>query len=91
MQPAQCDIQIYRGDYFEMTLRLREGTINGATYAPGAYLDLTGWQPKAEIRATRGQHRTTAGHVHHRGHGPGRCRGPRAGCTCSCPRTRPLP
>ena len=52
MQPAQCDIQLYRGDYFEMTLRLREGTINGSTYAPGAYLDLTGWQPKAEIRAS---------------------------------------
>lgn len=51
MQPAQCDIQIYRGDYFEMTLRLREGTINGASYTPGAYLDLTDWEPKAEIRA----------------------------------------
>ena len=52
MQPAQCDIQLYRGDYFEMTLRLREGVITGATYSPGAYLDLTGWVPKAEIRAT---------------------------------------
>jgi len=52
MQPAQCDIQLYRGDYFEMTLRLREGTFNGTAYTPGAYLDLTGWTPKSEIRAT---------------------------------------
>ena len=52
MQPAQCDIRLYRGDYFEMTLRLREGTFNGASYTPGAYLDLTDWVPKAEIRAT---------------------------------------
>ena len=52
MQPAQCDIQLYRGDYFEMTLRLREGTFNGTGYVPGAYLDLTDWVPKAEIRAT---------------------------------------
>ena len=52
MTPAQCDIQLYRGDYFEMTLRLRSGTIDGLTYTPGPYLDLEGWTPKAEIRAT---------------------------------------
>jgi hypothetical protein len=52
VNPAQCDIQIYRGDYFEITLRLREGTLNGIAYTPGPYLDLTDWVPKAEIRAT---------------------------------------
>ena len=51
MIPATCDISLYRGDYFEMTLRLRAGTFNGTSYTPGTYLDLTGWTPKAEIRA----------------------------------------
>lgn len=53
MQPAQCDIQVYRGDYFEMTLRLRSGTVTAGGYTPGPYLNLTGWTPKAEIRANQ--------------------------------------
>jgi hypothetical protein len=53
VQPAQCDIQVYRGDYFEMTLRLREGVFNNGGYTPGPYLVLTGWTPKAEIRANQ--------------------------------------
>ena len=52
MYPAQSDLQLYRGDYFEMLLRLREGDwINGA-YEPGAYMNLEGWTGRAEIRAT---------------------------------------
>jgi hypothetical protein len=51
MIPAACDISLYRGDYFEMTLRVRQGTLTGTTYTPGPYIDLTGWTPKAEIRA----------------------------------------
>ena len=50
MQPAQYDIQVYRGDYFELTLRLRGGELVGEGYVPGDYMDLTGWTPKAEIR-----------------------------------------
>lgn len=53
MNPAQYDIQLYRGDFFELTLRLREGTLSGGGYVPGNYLDLTGWEaPMAQIRAT---------------------------------------
>jgi hypothetical protein len=53
MQPAQCDITLYRGDYFEMTVRLREGTWNGYQYVAGNYLNLTGWTGRAEIRANQ--------------------------------------
>lgn len=52
MYPAQYDIQLYRGDYFEITLRLRDGTWDGATFVPGPYKDLTGWVGQAQIRAT---------------------------------------
>lgn len=54
MLPAQCDIILYRGDDFEMMLRLRTGSWDPsqAKYVPGPYIDLTGWTGLAQIRAT---------------------------------------
>jgi hypothetical protein len=50
--PAQSDLKLYRGDYFEMVVRLLSGAFDGAAYVPGAPLDLTDWTGKAQIRAT---------------------------------------
>jgi hypothetical protein len=52
MQPAEHNITIYRGDNFELFVRLREKTWNAATntFIPGAYLDLTGQTGKAQLR-----------------------------------------
>lgn len=52
MYPAQSDLQLYRGDYFEMLLRLREGNWVDGAYEPGDYMNLQGWSGKAEVRAT---------------------------------------
>ena len=52
MQPAEHNITIYRGDNFELFVRLREKTWNAATntFIPGAYIDLTGQTGKAQLR-----------------------------------------
>jgi len=54
MTPAQYDIQLYRGDYFELMLRLRDGEWDedGDEFVPGPPKDLTDWTVKAQIRAT---------------------------------------
>lgn len=49
MIPATVDLKIYKGDtanvYFRVRIRNSDGT-------PGAYVDLTGGTPKAQIRAS---------------------------------------
>lgn len=54
MQPATHDITIYRGDNFELFVRLREKTWSAGTntFVPGAYIDLTGQVGKAQLRET---------------------------------------
>jgi hypothetical protein len=47
--PAVKNLEIYQGDTFSLYMRLRMKDANGL---PGAYLDLTGQTPKAEIRPT---------------------------------------
>lgn len=49
MKPAPLDIEIYKGDTFELFVRVRERLSNGD---PGDYVDLTGATGKAQIRAT---------------------------------------
>lgn len=52
MQPVQCDINVYRGDDFELMVRLRAGFWDGTQWVPGVYMDLDGWMGKAQIRAS---------------------------------------
>lgn len=55
MQPVPQDIDIYRGDFFDFFFRVRERVWDPATetYIGGAYVNLTGWTGKAQIRATK--------------------------------------
>jgi hypothetical protein len=47
--PATLDITIYQGDDFSFSFRVRTKNPDGTT---GAYVDLTGYTPAAQIRAT---------------------------------------
>jgi len=47
--PENRNLVIYKGDTFSLSFRLRQKQTSGA---PGAYVDLTGCTPKAQIRAT---------------------------------------
>ena len=53
MQPAVHDITIYRGDNYELFVRLREKVWNAGTntWIPGDYINLTGFTGKAQFRA----------------------------------------
>lgn len=47
MKPASENLELYRGDTFRRRIRLREINPDGT---PGAYLDLTGTTPLAQVR-----------------------------------------
>jgi hypothetical protein len=49
MKPADYNIEIYKGDTYELFVRVRERLANGD---PGDYLDLTGATGKAQVRAS---------------------------------------
>lgn len=49
MKPATQNIEIYKGDTFQLFFRIRNRLPNGD---PGDYVNLTGQTPKAQIRAT---------------------------------------
>lgn len=49
MKPAPLDLEIYKGDTCEVFFRLRAKNTDGTA---GAYINLTGCTPKAQIRAT---------------------------------------
>lgn len=49
MLPASRNLTIYAGDTFEMSVRLREKTVDGL---PGNPVNLAGCTPKSQIRAT---------------------------------------
>lgn len=55
MQPAEHPIKIYRGDSYELFVRLREKVWSSATntFVPGDYIDLTGMTGKAQLRETK--------------------------------------
>lgn len=48
MRPATYALEIYQGDTFEVTVRLRT-VVNGT---PDAYMNLTGYTGKAQVRET---------------------------------------
>lgn len=48
MKPAPQDIELYRGDKFTCFFRVRAQNSDGTA---GDYVDLTGYVPKAQIRA----------------------------------------
>ena len=54
MQPAVQDLTIYQGDSFDFFFRVRDRTYDVALeeFVPGAYINLTGWTGKSQIRAT---------------------------------------
>lgn len=54
MQPARQDLTIYQGDTYDFFFRVRERVWNAEIkeFQPGAYIDLTGWTGKSQIRAT---------------------------------------
>lgn len=52
MAPAAYDLNMYQGDTFSLTLRLRATNPDGTL---GAYLDLTGATPKAQVRDGAGR------------------------------------
>jgi hypothetical protein len=60
VKPTVHDIEIYRGDTFELFFRVRTRVWNPALngglggYEPGPYRDLTGFTPKAQIRSSAG-------------------------------------
>jgi len=47
--PGSYNLEIYQGDTFKVTVRLRSRNADGSL---GAYLDLTGCTAKAQIRST---------------------------------------
>ena len=49
MKPASLDLEIYKGDTFEVFFRVRAKNTDGT---PGEYLVLTGGTVKSQIRAT---------------------------------------
>ena len=51
MLPVVRNIEIYQGDTFEIFFRLR---VLNPDESPGAYIDLTGCTPKAQIRTAPG-------------------------------------
>jgi hypothetical protein len=52
VKPAEHDIEIYRGDTFELFFRVRTRTWDGTAWVPGAYRDLTGFTPTAQMRSS---------------------------------------
>lgn len=48
MIPATYDIELYRGDTYRKTFRIRTVTPDGE---PGDYFDLTGCEPLAQVRS----------------------------------------
>lgn len=58
MKPYQHDIEIYRGDTFELFFRVRtrvwNPALNGGAggYEPGPYRDLTGFAGTSQVRST---------------------------------------
>jgi hypothetical protein len=54
VKPAQQDIYIYRGDYFELFFRIRTKVWDAGLglWVPGPYRVLTGWTGAAQVRAT---------------------------------------
>jgi hypothetical protein len=54
MQPAVHDITIYRGDSYELFVRLREKVWDAetSTFIPGSYISLASMTGKAQLRAT---------------------------------------
>lgn len=50
--PGVVNLQVYQGDRYELFFRVRLRTLDtdGVTWIPGAYVDLTGWNPTSEIR-----------------------------------------
>jgi hypothetical protein len=54
MKPGAFDLDVYQGDTYERTFRLRQRVldVDGVTYIPGAYLDLTGYTARSQIRDT---------------------------------------
>lgn len=53
MQPSPQDITIYQGDNYDFFFRLRERVWDAGLgdYVAGAYIDLTGWTGRSQIRA----------------------------------------
>lgn len=49
VKPGTHDLDIYKGDSFELFFRIRETDVNGD---PAGYVNLTGRVPKAQIRAS---------------------------------------
>lgn len=54
MQPAVQDLTIYQGDSFDFFFRVRERVYDALLqeFVAGAYINLTGWTGKSQIRAT---------------------------------------
>lgn len=55
-KPAVLDIDIYRGDTTDITLRFRTRVFNGAQggYTAGDYINLTGYTIRAQVRQLAG-------------------------------------
>lgn len=49
VKPGTHNLEIYKGDSFEIFFRIRNTDANGD---PAAYVDLTGRVPKAQVRAS---------------------------------------
>lgn len=54
MKPGKYDLEVYQGDTFRRTLRLRSRVldVDGVTWIAGDYIDLTGYTGKAQFRET---------------------------------------
>jgi hypothetical protein len=55
-KPAVLDIDIYRGDTTDITLRFRTRVFNAGQggYTPGDYINLTGYTLRAQVRTLPG-------------------------------------
>jgi len=55
MKPGVYDLEIYQGDTFRRTLRLRQRVLDtdGVTWISGAYIPLTGYTGAAQVRETK--------------------------------------
>jgi len=54
MKPAPLDIDLYRGDDFELFFRIREKTWDSVNevWVTGGYVDITGWVGTAQARVS---------------------------------------
>jgi hypothetical protein len=53
VKPATHDIEVYRGDTYELFVRIRTRVyVEGVGWTPGPYKDLTGYTGTAQIRTT---------------------------------------